>query len=484
MRIPLFVRLLVASLLPALLLFGGFAYVGHYLAARSLERELGERLTTVANLLAAQLDPQSLALLQPGDEETRTYRNLHRRLEATRASGDLARVYLVDASLNTLVDTQPDRPIGSHDFRLDAAGREIKQALSGLPTSSVLFRGLDGIYYKSGFARVGGAPGRFVVGVDGAATLYEELWELRSALQLAGGLTVLVVLLVSLVLARRITTRLAALGQAAERIGQGDLTTPVAGGGPDEIGVVAATLEAMRRQVGERDERMQMMLAGIAHEVRNPLAGMSLYAGLLREDLGEDERLAPQLDHVKKVERELGHLQEIVTSFLEYARRPRPELVPATLPTLAQLIDEVRDLEAHQAERLAVELRVEVPRPERADERLVAIDRIELRRALHNLVRNALQATAGRPAARVTLAIAVEERHVTATVADNGPGITPEQLDKIWTPFFTTKQQGTGLGLAFVKEIVADHHGTISVDSTVGTGTTFQIRLPRLPAGD
>lgn len=471
MRIPLFVRLLIGSLLPTLLLFGGFAFVGHYLAARALERELGERLIAVARLTAAQLDPESLAILQPGDEETRTARNLHRRLESVRSASDVARVYVVDQSLATVGDTQPNRTIGSHDYRLDSSDRELRATRRGVPQASVLFQGHDGAFYKSGFAAVG-PTGRFLVGVDGAATLYDELWELRSALQLAGTLTVLIVLLVSLIVARRLTTRLAALSDAAARIGQGDLATPVTGDAPDEVGVVAATLEAMRRQIGERDERMQMMLAGIAHEVRNPLAGMSLYAGILRDDLGEQPALRPQLEHVHKIERELGHLQEIVTSFLEYARRAKPELQRADL---AQLAEEVRELEAALAERTHVTLRAVADTPV-----AVALDKVQLRRAILNLVRNAVQATAGREQPAVTLRVVTEGDDALLTIEDNGPGIAPDQLDKIWTPFFTTKQQGTGLGLAFVKEIIADHHGEITVESTVGKGTTFRIRLPCL----
>ena len=106
----------------------------------------------------------------------------------------------------------------------------------------------------------------------------------------------------------------------------------------DEVGQLAARLDEMRAALRARDERLQMMLAGIAHEVRNPLGGLELYAGLLREGLaGQPERLA----EVARIEREIGYLKNVVTDFLEYARRPRPELAPLPLPELLNEVAEV-----------------------------------------------------------------------------------------------------------------------------------------------
>src|SRR5205823_13999412 len=106
----------------------------------------------------------------------------------------------------------------------------------------------------------------------------------------------------------------------------------------DEIALLAETLEEMRQSLSARDERMQMMLSGIAHEVRNPLGGMELYAGLLREELTGD---ADTRAHVVRIDRELPHLKRVVAEFLEYARRPRPELAAVDCRAL---LEDVRDV--------------------------------------------------------------------------------------------------------------------------------------------
>jgi signal transduction histidine kinase len=231
----------------------------------------------------------------------------------------------------------------------------------------------------------------------------------------------------------------------------------------DEIGFLAATLDETRAASAARDERLQMMLAGIAHEVRNPLGGLELYAGLLRDALaGQPERLA----EVARIERELGHLRTVVSEFLEYARRPSPDLGPV----LARpLLEEVRELtEAPGGVRIVVE----------APEALaVHADAGQLRRALLNLARNAATAMQGR-AGEILLSARAEAGRVRLEVRDAGPGVPADLRDKIFTPFFTTREKGTGLGLAFVREIVRDHGGDVSVLDAPGGGAVFLVELP------
>jgi len=352
---------------------------------------------------------------------------------------------------------------------LDLDRHELERVFAGAPTSSVLFEGTGGKLYKAGYAPVTReGRDRTVVAalrVEAPAAYFAELGALATRLVTSGALLAAVVVLASFVVAARLTRPLRRLAGAAVRIGQGDLDAPVAAAGHDEIAVLARTLDEMRAALRARDERLQMMLAGIAHEVRNPLGGIELFAGILREEVGPASQ-----GHVARIEKELAHLKSVVGDFLEYARRPKPELAPVDLGALATEVREVLTADAAAAQvtlALAIDGRAPV---------IAAADAKQIRRALMNLVRNGIQAT---PAGgTVAIHVADEGGRARVTVRDTGAGIAAERLPKIFDPFYTTKEKGTGLGLAFVREIIADHGGVLDVDSAVGQGTRVAIDLP------
>jgi signal transduction histidine kinase len=312
-----------------------------------------------------------------------------------------------------------------------------------------------------------GEPGEVagLVAVEGNADYPAVLAAFRRSMILAGIGAAMGVLLLTAWIARRISGPVTRLAQAAARLGRGDLDAPVPIETRDEIGVLAQTFEETRAALKARDERMQMMLAGIAHEVRNPLGGVELYAGLLRDALGgQPERL----EEVRRIEREVGHLKTVVNEFLEFARRPAPNLESVEL---GPLCDEVRELTRAAS---AAEIAVDVPPKLR-----VRADPGQLRRVLLNLARNA--ATAARNG-RVLLTAREAGTGVHLEVRDDGPGVPPELREQIFTPFFTTREKGTGLGLAFVREIVRDHGGEVAVTDAPGGGSVFSFELPGVPS--
>lgn len=504
--LSLLTKLLLAILVPSVITFAGFAALSHYAAARAVEDELGRTLSGVAAVIATQASPDQLGLLGPGDEETRTYRNLRKRLLDAQAATGVARVYLFSADRTVRVDTD-GTPIGTRDYSLESSRAELKQLFTataggGGEVSSVLFRGRSGRLYKSGYARVGSSS--FAVGVDGNAAIYENLLSLRKTLFGAFLVGVLAMVALAVILGRRLTHPLRRLRIGARQIGSGVFDEPIPLHGKtrgDEVFELSHALESMRTALRARDEHMQMMLAGIAHEVRNPLGGMELFAGLLDEELQAAEAAPASLDldaargYVARVKKELKHLQAVVSDFLEFARRPRPVLAKVALRELLQEV-----AESAQAAAPPEQVRVEVLVLDGPAVSTLA-DHNQLRRALQNLAHNAVQATLGEPGARpppsasnpevpsapktveLSCATVTDEEggtFVELRVRDHGPGIPSEVLEKIWTPFFTTRAQGTGLGLSFVHEIVKDHGGSLAVD-TGPTGTEFRLRLPTSP---
>lgn len=463
-------RLLLGTLVPTVAALGVFGVLAHEVARRALEDELGRRLATAAAGVALTVLPDQLRELRAGDEASLTYANVRRKLQVGRERFDVRRVLVVAADLTGRGDTDERVALGAPAYEISADRLEIEKARAGTPSASLLFVGHDQLPYKRAYAVIG-TPGDGASGyaaVEGSADYFRALAAFRRWLVTGGLVALLVVLAITVVLARRITGPVARLAAAASSIGRGELETRVPVERKDEIGLLAATLDDMRASLRARDERLQMMLAGIAHEVRNPLGGLELYAGLLRESLGgQPERL----QEVARIERELSYLKTVVSEFLDYARRPPLDL--ATVP-LGPLLADVRELAA-TAGPAAVEV---AP----VDGLAVHADAGQLRRALLNLARNAVAAASGRSdgQGRVTMAATRGGRgdRVRIEISDNGPGVPDDLRDKIFTPFFTTREKGTGLGLAFVREIVREHGGDVVVDGAPGGGARFRLDLP------
>jgi signal transduction histidine kinase len=466
----LLLRLLAGTIVPTIAALALFGFFAHEVARRALEDELGRRLGTAAAGAAATLLPEQLRAFGPGDEDSLTYANVRRRLDAARLRLGVRRVLVVTPGLDALGDTSGALALGARAYELDADRAEIARAMGGQPTASPLFVGHDGVPYMRAYAvvaesvdgaqRSSGVSG--ILAVEGNADYPAALAAFRRSMIRTGVVALLGVLVLTVWLSRRISRPVARLAQAAARLGRGDLDAPIPIETRDEIGVLAQTLEETRAALRARDERLQMMLAGIAHEVRNPLGGLELYAGLLRDALGNQPE---RLDEVARIEREVGHLKAVVNEFLEFARRPAPRLEPVAL---RPLLDEIRELTSVPG---GAAVTVEV-----ADGLAVRADAVQLRRALLNLARNAVAAAR---AGHVALAAELEGGRVRIEIRDDGPGVNAELREKIFTPFFTTREKGTGLGLAFVREIVRDHGSEVGVRDAPGGGSVFSFELPR-----
>ena len=223
-------------------------------------------------------------------------------------------------------------------------------------------------------------------------------------------------------------------------------------------------LEAIARR-SERLATVGQLAAGIAHEIRNPLASISGSIELLSQSAptSEDDRALMAI-----VLREIERLNRLITDLLEYAN-PRPRAVVEL--DLAVVTDDVVAVLRQDRTWGPVELVIEGERP-----LAVAGDAAQLRQVLWNLARNACEAAAT-GGGHVTLRGSRDAAGVTLAIIDDGVGIPPERVAHIFDPFYTTKQKGTGLGLATSHAIVAEHGGTIDVESVPGR-TTFTVRLP------
>ncbi|MSR18463.1 MAG: two-component sensor histidine kinase [Phycisphaerales bacterium] len=238
-----------------------------------------------------------------------------------------------------------------------------------------------------------------------------------------------------------------------------------------------------RAAESERLAAMGTLTAGLAHEIKNPLSTLVLNAQLLREEIldssmGGDDR-DRSVRRIDALVRETGRLKDILEDFLRLAGRVKPDPQPQDLREIAY---DLLNFFEPQCQQAGVLLRQDLP----ADPVSASVDVKLVKQALLNLLLNGLQAMqtgASATSAReliLRLDPATEEE-ACFHVIDTGPGIAPEQIPTLFRPYFTTKKNGTGLGLSVARRNIEEHGGRIEVFSQTGRGSDFTIRLPIVP---
>ncbi len=297
----------------------------------------------------------------------------------------------------------------------------------------------------------------------------------------------LMVGLVVSIMATRTLRPLRRLAETAKEIARGDYKQRVDESSPDEIGALGREFNQMAAALDEREQRLirserlaavGKIAAQITHEVRNPLSSIGLNAEMLEEEVanlqGPPARIQESIQLARAIVKEVDRLTDITEDYLRFARLPRPKL---EREDLRQIVASLLSFLRGELESRGIAVEQVAP----ADLPAVAADEHQLRQALLNLLRNAGEAMAGGGHLTLTMA-ALGEQLIELRITDSGQGIAPEHLAKIFDPFFSTKEHGTGLGLALTQQIVVEHGGTIEVKSELGHGTTFTVRLPVAPA--
>lgn len=221
----------------------------------------------------------------------------------------------------------------------------------------------------------------------------------------------------------------------------------------------------------EKRDLLARLLGRLAHEVRNPLSSLDIHVQLLEEDLAAlapktREQLSPRLEIIHG---ELHRLEGIVERFLRLAGPAGVDLEPVEIPTILTHVCELLRPEA-AAREIGITSRVAEPLPP------VMADPVRLTQALLNLLINAIQAVERK--GRVEVSAAVADGKVCVAVSDNGPGIPPEKLASIFDPYFTTKTEGSGLGLWIAQQIVTAHGGSIEAQNGPAGGAVLTMKLP------
>ncbi len=439
-----YVLILVAF---SLVLTLGGGWLSWTLTAGALEDQMDEKVLWVAGTATeVGLDgPALLGFTQPGDSVEVFFTSQQARLERLQRYVDEAYIFRRDNTVIASSIAPTSLPIGTPLRWLDAYGPELEEAWSVGESVTPAFTGEDGRPYKYAFHRLQDSDAMLAVLIP--ADFLDPLARFQRTLLGGAIVSGLLATFLAILLATNIVRPLERLSRVALRIQRGRWDRPVAVERGDELGRLSRAMERMRKGVIQRDEQLRLMLAQVAHEIRNPLGGLELFASAALETDDREERL----ELLGRVRREVESLNGIINDFLAFARPMHSE---TRLHDLREPIEDAVAMVRMGFDGDGTELRVHLP-PEPL---LARADPDHVKRVILNLVQNA--AHAGRT---VRLAAWWLNGEAVVSVMDDGPGVPVESQERIFEPFVTDKEQGAGLGLAIVQRVMETNGGRVEL---------------------
>lgn len=408
-------------------------------------------------------------LVLPADMRALLYLNLDANFEAANLIGESGPVPQGER-LAVAIEQERQAP-GRRTFRIvwtpDAASAETFQAMPLLGRQSEVL----------GVLLVGRSQRE-------AASVERQILLLTAAVAAVG---LLLALALSWWGAAAVTSPIKRLEACARDVSEGKLNTRANVGGSREIGQLALAFNRMTARLSEqRDLLVQMerstswreLARRLADELKNPLLALQTTAESVQRSQEQSPDQANEVSRAQVTEllSEIAKLEAIVGKFREFASLPQAELAAVDLNEIVRGIVKGYEGEFGAVGRppITPELHLEENLPS------IQADAALLRRALDNLILNAMDAMPG--GGVLMLRTSGAHDTVELEVSDTGTGLTPQECERLFTPYYTTKQHGTGLGLAIVQAVVSNHGGRIFVESEAGVGTSFHIRLPAKPS--
>ncbi len=294
-------------------------------------------------------------------------------------------------------------------------------------------------------------------------------------------LLLVITVVVAIFISGWITAPLRLIQQSFRKVELGKENKPIAYEGDDEIGalvkdynnkLIELELKAMQLAKSERETAWREMAKQVAHEIKNPLTPMKLSVQHFQRSFDvNDPNAKEKMQRIaNSLIEQIDALTKIANEFSNFAKMPKAnEERLNLLPLLYNIVD------LYSSNKVLIDLVVDKDK-----EWLIFADKNLIIRVFNNLVKNAIQATPEKSLTKITITCHAEEKHFLISVHDQGVGIPADIQKKMFSPNFTTKTTGSGLGLAMVKQIINNHNGEIWFESEKGSGTTFYIRLPKI----
>lgn len=300
---------------------------------------------------------------------------------------------------------------------------------------------------------------------------------------LASGAGILIAIVLSMSIAVRVTRPVEQLARAAREVASGHWNAQVDVASNDELGQLAESFNRMTRQLIQQREHLvqtervaawRELARRLAHELKNPLFPLQITVENLVRARAHSPAMFEEIfqESTTTLLAEIQNLKNIIGRFSEFSKMPQPRFQQVSLNEVVEGVMRLFHAQLASGDQLRIQPELGL----KPDLPVIAGDPDLLHRAISNLVLNAMDAMPeGGTLSIRTLSL---DGRVQLEITDTGAGLTPEECERLFTPYYTGKKHGTGLGLAIVQSVVSDHDGSISVESSPGHGTTFRIELP------
>lgn len=456
--------ILTFSLLTAILVIIT-ARVG-YLSVREIYLDqLSDQTNLLTRLIAGEINPKYLPFLDGGGEDNLALSMYQKTIQSKAQEMFLPNIFIFNDQFKILAQSADEPGSGSSEPRLLLNRTEIQALGIGESTASLPFKGADGAWYLWGFYRLNETHW---LGIRENAARLERVEALSNIFWLIGITGVLVTIFFGWILAYTIARPIDRLVSFSSRLGKGKFDASLPDGVKGELATLAGALDKMRRDLARFHKEKETMLAQIAHEIRNPLGGIELLAGLVKEDLAQS---SISTEYINKILDEIAGLKALITSYLNYSR-PLPA-APETV-FVGEVIQEIEEIVSPDLQKKRISFTAHGNNPE------IRFDRQHLRQILLNLVSNSIEAAY--PGGNIIVEAQQNQKQAIISVSDDGTGIAEDNLASVFEPFFTTRGNGTGLGLTVCKKLCEENRAEIAVKNNSGKGCTFTITIEQTSA--
>jgi len=421
-------------------------------------QQLTDHVSLIGAAIGESLPDRYLQYLSSADNSSLAQAYFRDQLKEYARKFSLPEAFVFNRKLEILADSRNTTLLPYPEpqlliYKIDIQSMQPRQTKASMP-----FQGKDGNWYMWGFYRINEEQW---LGIREDARRLAKIDQFSRLFWIIGAGGIVLTILAGGLLSHAITRPIDKLVRFSKQLGEGDFQVPIPKDIRGELSILVNALDQMRRNLARTQQEKEQMLAQIAHEIRNPLGGIELLTGLVKEDL---EKNNADTQYIHKVQEEIAKLKLLITAYLNYSRPPEPK--PQWVK-IAGVISDIHQSLVHQLNEKKIRLQIENQVSE------IWFDPDHLRQILFNLISNSIQATD--PEGNITVKIDKNERSWFIEVSDNGAGIPAEIHDKIFEPFFTTRSDGIGLGLSICQKLCRENGAEIRLASRADRGCMFII---------